>query len=1113
MLRIRVLGELGAERDGAPVALPRRRPARALLGWLALNPGLHARSKIAARLWPNVLDESARTSLRTALSALRAVIGAEALVSTRETVGLADDLLVDVREFERLLSRDEELAALELGDGELLSGFDEEWVLVARDMHRDRVAEVLAGLAGAAAARGDHGAAIDFGRRRVALDPLDEPAHRDLMRLLADAGDRAGALATHERFAERLRRELGVAPSPPTRALAAELRSGPMAATPPPLPARITALRRRGPLLGRGPELARLQASWIRSAQRGRQLALVSGEPGIGKTRLVSEFAAEVSGQDAAVLYGRAEEEALVPYQPVVEALREALRDGRELSADTDDLSTLLLDAAAGDHPSLGVERSTAAARVRLFEAVGGALDAVGAGRPMLLVLDDLHWAEAPTVRLVQYLAARPIGPPQMIVGVYRDTGEHPWSAALAGIARELPVARISLTGLKRDAVAELLGGEHTPEAVQAVCEQTGGNPFFLEQLLPGDRVGLQETVSNRVGALGAEAHAVLDAAAVSGAEFELGPLADVVGLPFESTLDVLDAAVNARLVGEVPGEPGRYAFVHALVRDTLADALTAARRARLHELFCSALEPRAERDPDRYLAALAHHALEAAAGGGDPLRAAEFAQEAARRAGAVLAYEDAGTLLRRAVAVLERRGSSPERRAELECALGVTLQRAGSRAEAREALIRAGGLARSAARPDLLARAVLGIGGAGVTILGADRELVSRLQEALDAIGEDQPALRVRLLARLAIELAYEPDRSRRERVSQEALVRAHELGEPAALAAALSARHVTMWGPDGCEERLSLAGEMLELAQRAGDRELALQARNWRVVDLLELGDGQAVRDEIAAYAELSAQVRVPAFAWYVPLWRATLALLAGRIADGLALSRRARELGRHAGDANAEVFFAEQYLLRMVVQGRMRDVDPSVEGIEVPERAERGPAWRAYRFTFAWWHAERGEREQARQDFEAAIADGFSSLPRDVNWLAALASAAEACVLLEDVERARELRALLDPYADRMMVTARGASHGGSAAYYAARVAALEGDSAAADRLFAQAARRDREAGAMALVVRDLLRHGEFLQAVGESGRARGLLRAAAERAAAIGLPTAAMTAAGA
>ena len=355
-------------------------------------------------------------------------------------------------------------------------------------------------------------------------------------------------------------------------------------------------------------------------------------------------------------------------------------------------------------------------------------------------------------------------------------------------------------------------------------------------------------------------------------------------------------------------------------------------------------------------------------------------------------------------------------------------------------------------------------------------------------------------MLAWLAIELAYEHNDARREALSAEALAIARGSDDPAALAAALNARHVTLWGPDGCDDRLRLASEMLALAERAGDRELALQARNWRIVDLLERGDGPAVRRELDAYADLSADVRLPAFAWYVPLWRATLALLAGRIAEGMELSRRARDLGRQAGDANAEVFFAEQHLLRMSVQGRVRELDPGVGQLEgdVAERARNGPAWRAYRFTFAWWHAERGELEQARADLDAAVADGLHTLPRDVNWLAALSSAANASVLLGDVDRALELRALLEPYAARMVVTARGASHAGSVAYLLARLAAVCGDHAAADELFRDAARLDEHAGATALVVRDLRDHGEFLRTTGRNGDAEGLLRRAADKA---------------
>src|SRR5437868_10629995 len=196
MLRIRVLGELELEFDGERIEPPRRGPARNLLAWLALHPGPHPRSTVAGRLWPNVLDASARASLRTSLSALRAAIGSAALAAGRTQVGLADgQVWVDADEFERLRAAGCAAEALELCRGELLAGLDEDWVLVARDEHRDAQGQLLAALADDAAERGELERALALVRRRAALDPLDEMAHRDLMVRLVRAGDRAGALA------------------------------------------------------------------------------------------------------------------------------------------------------------------------------------------------------------------------------------------------------------------------------------------------------------------------------------------------------------------------------------------------------------------------------------------------------------------------------------------------------------------------------------------------------------------------------------------------------------------------------------------------------------------------------------------------------------------------------------------------------------------------------------------------------------------------------------------------------------------------------------------------------------------------------------------------------
>src|SRR5437764_11288723 len=431
MLRIRVLGELELELDGERIEPPRRGPARNLLAWLALHPGRHSRSVVAGRLWPNVLDSSARASLRTSLSALRATIGAAALVAGRTHVGVASDAhaWVDAHEFDRLRAAGRAEEALALCRGELLTGLDDDWVLVKRDEHRDAQSELLAVLAQDAAERGDPETAVTFARRRAALDPLDEAAHRDLMIRLGKAGDRAGALAAHERFAERLRRQLGVAPSPATRELAGALRAGSLDDShqptgkplrePPPVPARLVAARRRGPVAGREAELVQLRGAWERAARDGRMLVLVTGEPGIGKTRLLAEMAGGLRG--GMVLYGRAEEDTLVAYQPLVECLRGAIRRPLALPDEAAELAGLLPELTERTPPhesALGADPSPGA-RLRLFTAIGAVLDAVGDARPVLLVLDDLHWADRPTVQLLAHLAARPDGAPRLMVASF----------------------------------------------------------------------------------------------------------------------------------------------------------------------------------------------------------------------------------------------------------------------------------------------------------------------------------------------------------------------------------------------------------------------------------------------------------------------------------------------------------------------------------------------------------------------------------------------------------------------------------------------------------------------------------------------------------------------
>lgn len=1141
MVRIRLLGEFVLDVGGAETALPGRQPARALLGWLALHPGMHARSEIAARLWPDVLDASARASLRTALSSVRRALGPAAadhsLVATRQHVGLAGepDVWVDALAFEARAAAGRHEEALALCRGELLAGLDDEWVLVARGEHRQRHGEVLAALADTATAAGDPETALAHAHRRVALDPLDEPAHRDLIRLLAAAGNRAGALAAYERLAGRLRRELAVAPSPQTRVLAEALRHGDAESTPPyvggpapsppagpsVIPARIAPRDGRTPFVGRGAVLGRLRVQWELARHGQRRLAFLAGEPGIGKTRVAAELARALHQSGAIVLYGRAEEDALVPYQPFAEALQQTVAAGIAPTAiDATELAALVPDLA---RRATSTAQSPHGSRPRLFEAIGALLDSAAAQRPLLLVLDDLHWADRATLRLLVHYLTRPDEAAVLVLGAYRATeltSGHPLENALADLRRELPLEHMALDGLCRDEVAAMLESflEATPTtgSVDRLRERTRGNPFFIEELLrhlqetgsgdlPAGELaipeGIRQVVAPRVARLGPATGALLSACAVIGPEFDLDVAAQVADVALDPAVDALDAALRAGLLVEIHGSPTRHAFAHALVRDTLVDALSATRTARLHELIAAALQPRARADPDRYLGALAHHALEGAAVG-NAAQAVALAERAAARQTAAHAYEETAQLLDRALTVLRGAGGPAARQAKLLCSLGEALERAGARDRARAAFDEATELAHTAGDHALLARAALGYGGVGVTILDVDHALIRRLEDALRTIDDTDGALRVRLLARLAIELRYSSDAQRSEAISRQALDDARRLGDDGALAAALSAEHVVLSAPEHTAERLRCATEMLDLARRAGDRELALQARNWRIADFFELGEGDATNAELDAYAALAAQSPLPVYSWYVPMWRATIAVLAGRLHEGAELARRARDLGRRAGDGNADVFWREHRHMRWLADERYEEWTEQ-EIAYVDQKAQRSPAGRAFSAGLAMVYAALDRHDDARLALDIVALDDFAAVPRDMNWLSTMACAAEACALLGDRGRAQALRTLLEPHADRLVVAGRASFHFGSVAYFLARLATTLGDHQAADALYADAARRDERAGAAVWVVRDLRHHGELLLERGESRQADELLDRAANGARLAGL----------
>ena len=648
MLSVRLFGAFALESEGIALPMPERRRARSLLGWLALYPGMHPRSEVAGRFWPDVLDSSARKSLRTELVAVRHALGSAgegALVATRDTVGLVgDNVFVDAREFERLVREGRLEEAVDLCHGELLPGLDGEWVYEARESHRHRFGDVLARLASDAEAAGSLKDAIRISHRGVELDPLREDAHREHIRRLIAAGEVAAARLAFDGLARRLRAELQVPPSRETRRLLEAIHthegSPAWAATEtlPPLPPAL-ARRERNPFIGRQDSLGWLRAQWSEAREGSGRLGVIAGDPGIGKTRLANELARAAHEEGAAVLLGRCDEELLMSYQPFVEAFAryvaavssEVLRC--HVGAYADELARLVPELARR-LPELAepVDVDSEGQRFRMFEAAGALLANASRSWPVVLVLEDLHWADKPTALLLTHVVRSIQTERVLVIGTYRETelGE-PLASVLANLHRERTVQRLRLGSLNRGEVATMISGwlgrPPPTHFAHALHRETEGNPFFIEEvlrhLIEADAVdgtewgrlasftelgipdGVREAIERRLATLSPAARRVVTMAAAIGRSFSIEVLDGLAELPGERLLEALEEAAERRIVEEEAGAPGRYTFAHALIRETLYASLSGPRRVGLHRRIGAILEQQHAATPNRRSASL----------------------------------------------------------------------------------------------------------------------------------------------------------------------------------------------------------------------------------------------------------------------------------------------------------------------------------------------------------------------------------------------------------------------------------------------------------------------------------------------------------------------------
>ncbi len=586
------MGALEVELNGAVIASPASQRPWAVFAYLVLAGRPVTRGELATKFWPDVLDQSARASLRSVLWSLRRELG-DALVVDRDRVALSTDW-VDVEELERL--PDEQ--ALALCRGDLLEGVEDEWAIAARERHRARVVALLERLASDCERRGETREAIEWTRRQLERDPFDEESHRRLIVRLAAYGDRAGALRTYRMLAERLRRELGVSPSAATRELIEQLRADAPAAA---QDGRSSAPAGLLPLVGRDRELGELDRAWATVAAGRGVAAVVRGEAGIGKTRLASELRARAGvGGGLVATSGALDLGGTAPLSLWAELIRELLPS---LPAPPPDVAwpedlTVLTSELPAHFVRSGAVASTVSPdlqRTRLFEAVVALLGWATRERPLLLVLEDIHTADQPSLELAGYIARRAVGLPVMILLTRREL---PASADADRLehalrARGLLTIELDLGPLPSSPVAALArrAADLSDADVERVVESAEGNALLAVETARALARGVREVAPSVRGSVRAtlaplegEVRKLIELVAVAarGVEpTELGQLS--LQDPDESAAEALQTGILLTL-------EGRLAFGHALLRDAVYQEIAEPLRRGLHQRWAEAL-------------------------------------------------------------------------------------------------------------------------------------------------------------------------------------------------------------------------------------------------------------------------------------------------------------------------------------------------------------------------------------------------------------------------------------------------------------------------------------------------------------------------------------------
>ena len=871
-----------------------------------------------------------------------------------------------------------------------------------------------------------------------------------------------------------------------------------------------------GSFIGREAELHELRRAVDEAiAGRGRVLTVV-GEAGIGKTRLASELQSYASLRGAQVLWGRCyDREGAPAFWPWVQAIRsyaknrepEALR--RELGSGAAEVAHVVSEVGShlGDLPDpepVDPEQ----ARFRLFDSITTFLLNASSAQPLAIVLEDLHLADESSLELLQFAARELPSSRILLVGTFRDEdlgADHTLREVEASVSRQNGYAQVRLRTLGKADVKALLEdlarqSMESPEELallDVVFDESGGNPLFAEEILRhliesetiyrrdgkwvsdarhvrelGIPRGMRNVIERRLAGLGQGCRDALTAASAIGLQFDVQTLSSVMGKPASALITDLGAALDAAIIVRVSDEANVYRFAHSATRETLYAELPSARRVELHTAIGEALEAGQDKLESR-LGELAHQFAEA----GLLDKAADYAWRAGERAAGQSAHAEAAEHFARALTLYDSLDDEPVRRCERLLVLGEEQWRSGAVAEAQQTYLDAAGIADQQSLPDQYARAALGFGGGpgGFSVRDlADETVLTLLRSALDRLPTTDSVLRVKTLARLAVELSYTPDSGEAAKLSETAVEMAERIGDTRTMLLAIYSREWSATGPGRSSEAAEASKEVIRLARLAGDREMEFEGHHLRINALLQLGRIGAVDREVKACTRIADDLRQPRFAWQTAVFHAMQALLQGRFEEGEKLAQTALEMGQAVDpDAAMAVFGAQTFASRWA-WGTLGDL---IEGAEEFARRYPRSAWPAALTVIL---SETDERARTRALFDQLAIDGFGGIQRDGNWLTAMSMLALSCHYLGDAQAASVLYPLLEPYAELSVPILAGAVSMGSIHLYLGHLAEAEGRLDVAVDHYERAVEVNRGTGARHMLTRGSIRLVETLLA---------------------------------